>query len=646
MFESIVNRSPARRWLWTAVVAALVLAVFWPVLSASALYIDDRVYLAENPLVQDPSWASAWRCLSEVTAPSSVRGYYHPLPIISLMIDCACGGQQGSLMPFHRTNVILHLVNVVLVVVLLRRLMVPQWAAILGGLVFGVHPLAVESVAWVGERKALLAGTFELGCLALYVEYVRTSKPATRVVCYAAAVAAMILASMSRPSTVVLPLLLVILDWWPLKRIGSGRWVDKLPFVVVAGIATMVTLVSHSYRIGVQVDTSSSMLDSLLPAAHKLASLAWSAVWPSTSTPWRVAPDPLALSNPVVLGAVVACAAWFLACLSLRRRAQAFVAGSALFVAGIAPTLGFVKYSIVYAFDNYAYAPLFGVVLAFAAGVVAMERRWLVQPWMRIVAIAGLVGLVALEVRATRAQLGHWRDTETLYRFMLSLTPNESILHSDLGLELARQGRIDAAMEEQRRALQLDPRYGRAHNNLGQLQAQAGQFEDAIASYREAIRSEPDLAEACNNLGAALQSTGRLEEAVQAHTQALAVRPDWADAHSNLGVALMKLGRIDDALASFDSAVRFKPDFADAYRNLAECELALGRLDEAVRDYGHAVTLMPANLEFRRNLADLLSQQGRIAEAIEQLREVLRATPDDADARRGLNALLEAQSAR
>ena len=203
--------------LLAAVVAAAICAAYWPVLSAQAISFDDAQFVTENPLVQNPSWQSAGQFLSEVRKPSTVKGYYLPLSMISLMLDYAAGGRPDDLRAFHRTSLALHVLNSVLVIVLIYSLFQQVWPAALLGLLFGLHPLTVEPVAWVGERKTLLAAFFALWCLILYVRYTRNARWRWAV----ASLVMYLLALLSKPTAAPLPLLLLLLDWWPLRRIGK-----------------------------------------------------------------------------------------------------------------------------------------------------------------------------------------------------------------------------------------------------------------------------------------------------------------------------------------------------------------------------------------------------------------------------------------
>lgn len=225
-----------------AVVCILVFAVHWPALSARALSFDDSQYLTKNLLVQNPGWTSARRFLTEVLEPSTVEGYYQPLAMISLMTDYALGGRADNLMPFHRTSLALHVANTALVTVLLYLLFGRAWVAAGVGLLFGLHPMTVEPISWVGERKTLLSAFFALWCLILYVRYAHKSDWRLWVGC----LVMYVLALMSKPTSTPLPLLMLVMDYWPLRRLKRQAILEKLPFFVVGGIFAVITYISQS----------------------------------------------------------------------------------------------------------------------------------------------------------------------------------------------------------------------------------------------------------------------------------------------------------------------------------------------------------------------------------------------------------------
>ena len=247
-------------------VVATTLVTHWPVLSSSALWLDDHEYVVENPLVRHPGWHSAGQFFTEVLRPSTVSGYYQPLTMISLMADYAIGGEDGSLRPYHRTNLVLHALNAALVALFLYLLFGQPWVAAMLGVLFGCHPMTVETVAWLAERKTLLATFFALLCLILYV--LHTRRRGWKL--YAVALLMFVLALLSKPTTTPLPVLLLLLDYWPLRRLSVRALVEKVPFLVVAGVSAVITYASQAEAGAVTLPQQQSPLTIPLILCHNI----------------------------------------------------------------------------------------------------------------------------------------------------------------------------------------------------------------------------------------------------------------------------------------------------------------------------------------------------------------------------------------
>jgi hypothetical protein len=362
-------------------VAAVTFAAHSPALDARAISFDDDEYLLDNGLVQNPSWDSAKRFLVEVLEPSTVRGYYQPLSMISLMLDYALGGRADSLRPFHRTSLLLHVMNTVLVMVLLYQLIGAVWAAAGAALIFGVHPLAIESVAWIAERKTLLAAFFGLASLVSYVRYARTRSRLS----YGVSLAAFVLGLMSKPSVTPLPLLMLLLDFWPLKRLGGGvpdvtsgqpmnsragrpcrSLMEKVPFFVVAGVAAVVTYVSQHRTYGTTLIYGQSPFGVLLLIGHNVSFYLAKLAWPGELSWFYPYPKPFMLSNPVVLRGVIGTVFLLVMLIVSLRWTRALLTGFLFFVVALLPTMSGVAFMGLVAADRFVYLPMVGILLVLA----------------------------------------------------------------------------------------------------------------------------------------------------------------------------------------------------------------------------------------------------------------------------------------
>ncbi len=431
-----------------AVVAAIAAWTHWPALDAQALTFDDDQYLTNNALVQRPSWTSARRFMTEVLEPSTVGGYYQPLTMVSLMLDYAGGGREENLHAFHRKSLLLRVANTLLIVLLLYAVFGNSWVAAAVGLLFGAHPMTVEPIPWVGERKTLLAAFFSLASLLLYVRYARQPRPSRLV----APLLCFVPALLSKPTSTPLPALMLIMDFWPLRRLSLRAAFEKVPFFAVAGVSALVTYVSQSR-------TSVTSLPGEYPAWHVPLTLAHNIVfylrkmlWPTDLTSHYPYPDPFTLEHPAVLAGVIGTGLLLASLVVALRWTRAPLSGWSMFFVQILPTMGIIGFTNVIASDKFAYLPAVGVLLVLAALLCWISAPGRPRSRARLVSVGALiVVVVAFECRATRAYLGHWRDSDSLSLHMLALAPDSGALHN------RNRDRTEEAIEAYREALRLEP---------------------------------------------------------------------------------------------------------------------------------------------------------------------------------------------
>lgn len=629
-------------------IAVIVLAAHWPVLSARAMSFDDTHYLTENPLVRNPGVVSVMRFLREVLRPSTVEGYYQPLSMISLMLDYARASGPEDLRPFHQTSLALHVLNTSLVILLLHMLFRNPWAAAMAGLLFGVHPLTVETVAWLAERKTQLASFFSLACLCLYVRYARRA----HVQAYAACLAMYVLALLSKPTSTPLPVLLLLLDYWPMRRLSWRNVAEKAPFLIVGGLFAVITIVSQAGTASIHLPGHDGIWQVPLVICHNIVFYLWKVVWPVGTAAFYPFPEPLALSNPMIrLGVIGTCALIPAILLSLRWT-RAILTGWLFFFVAILPTMGIVGFTIVIAADRFVYLPAVGLLLPLA--------RFLGRTWTssasaggstpRRAAIVAAVAVVAtFEIAGTRRCLAHWQDSETLCRYMLSQADHVPILHFNLAGVLAATSpdRLDSAAEEYRKAITLKSDYYEAYGGLAAVLYKQGMIHEAFDQYFEAIKGPPTRIKAriLFNMGVALAKQGRTSEAIERYSESLKINQDDFAVHTNLGAALFSERRFDEAIEHFTAATRINPRVAMPHRNLGLALASRGRRGDAVMEYRKSLQLEPDDAEVRGELANVLTLLGRFDDAIEEYRRVLVADPANPQARQGLQEAMERRSA-
>ncbi len=588
-------------------VCTAVIVVHWPALSAQALSFDDDQYLVNNALVKSPSWSSAWKFLSQVCQPSTVKGYYQPLAMISLMFDYSLGGGVENLLPFHRTSLALHAANTALIIVLLYMLFGEVWIAAAVGLLFGLHPMTVEPIPWVGERKTLLAAFFALWSLFFYLRYTHArtvvaakagavQSPVDRStwVFYIACLFFYLLALMSKPTTTPLPVLMLLLDFWPLKRLKRQSFFEKIPFFILGGIFAIITYISQN-RSGVTlspVEIGIGRIFFLL--CHNIIFYLSKIIWPVNLSSHYPFPVPPNLSQPMILAGVIGtCILIPLLFISLRWTRAAFTGWMFFFVA-ILPTMQIIGFTNVIASDKFAYLPSFGLLMILASFLSSFAKNpcnLRLKSAFSVAVILLVLILASAESLATRSYLIHWRDSVSLFEYMLSKAPNASSSHYSLGNAYLRIGRWQEAIESYKQAIKIKPNYADAHYNLGLAYDKLGRYQDAIEALEQVIGIKPDYADAHYNLGIAYGKLGRYQDTVEPYEQTIKIKPDYVKAYVNLGVTYYKLGRYQDAVDIYKQAIRIKPDFVLAHYNLGVAYVALGDEKSALEEYKILKTL-------------------------------------------------------
>jgi tetratricopeptide (TPR) repeat protein len=639
------------------------------------------MYVTDNCRVLNPSWANAFAFLREVRKPSTVQGYYQPLTMISLMLDTALGGRPDRLRPYHRTSLALHALNTVLVIVLLYVLLgsVPRgslsptpslrgevsresgraggssriWAAVMVGVLFGLHPMTVETIAWLGERKTVLATFFAIVCMLLYVAYTRRKNRWFYIAC----LAAFVLALMTKPTVTPLPVLLLLLDYWPLQRLTARTVIEKLPLFLVAGVSAAVTVVSQQHGAIVEHHDFSSPQKALL-VCHNIVFYLLKMIWPSPLSVVYPFPEPLTASQPAVLAGVIGTVILAaLVALSLRC-SRAILVGWLFFLAALAPTLMNVGYSMGVAADKYAYLPSLGLLLclawamgrlwrgspdapsasqgeALAPAAAALEREMqapVSYSARRAVLVMVVTAVAAVEARGTSNYYRTaWKDTPSLCHHILAVAPGTAWAHEQLGYYLLQQNRVEDAIRHCRQAVRLQAGSATARVNLGLALARQGAAEEALAQFEAAVKAAPDSAAAHNALGSALAARGDLGRAIVHFRDALRSSQAFPQAHYNLALALAAQGAFDDAIIQFNDAIRLKPAYPEAHFKLADLLAERGSVDEAIKHYAEALQLRPDDPGALTNLGIELAQTGRIGEAIGHFRRAVAVNPHDPD---------------
>jgi Flp pilus assembly protein TadD len=607
---------------------------YWGTLSSDFVSYDDGLYVYENAVVREGLSLESARWALTTTAAAN----WHPVTWLSHMLDVQLFGLDAG--RHHGVNLLLHTVNSVLLLLLLRRMTGALWRSALVAFLFALHPLHVESVAWVSERKDLLSTLFWFLTLAAWLGFLRSRRPAR----YALAILLYALGLMTKPMLVTLPFTLLLLDFWPLGRTalppGKARvplralLVEKLPFFVLSAASSAVTFWAQRAGGAVQSIQEFSALGRVANASWAYVSYLGKTVWPHSLSVFYPLPDG---GHPgwAVAAAVAVLIACTLVALKTLSRFPYLAFGWFWYLGTLIPVIGLVQVGDQAMADRYTYVPLIGIFVAVAWGLGALAGEPRV---LRNAVAATCVVALAVFLVLTRWQTAAWRNSQALFEHALSVTRGNHLAHKSLGAILAQEGRAQEAIAHLEEAVHIRPAYASAHLSLGVVLAGEGRLDEAIEHYETALRLEPRLGTAAYNLGLVLMNLGRPEEAAGRFRQAIRTHPELAEAHNSLGVALVMLGLLPEAAEEFRKAFLLKPSHGAA-DNLGMALARLNRWEEAEEAFRKAVALSPGSADSRNHLGSVLAANGEVPEALEQFREALRLNPNSTEAQQNLRRL-------
>jgi len=624
--------------MWGGLIVLMACLAYTPALRAHWIW-DDDAYVTENPTLRTAG--GLYRIWFDVRA----LPQYYPLVHTTFWIEYRIWGANPF--GYHLVNILLHAASAVLLWRLLRRLSVPgAWVA---GAVFALHPVSVESVAWVTERKNVLSVLLYLASLHCFVGYYgldRDGDPTRRraageIRSYASGVVFFVAAMLSKTVSASLPVIVALLIWWKRGRLTRGELIPLAPVAVFGATLGLLTAWLEKHHVGAEgAEWTMTFLERCLVAGRALWFYAWKLIWPVELTfvypRWRIDSGmPWLYLFPLAVFAVIV-TLW-----SFRDRiGRGPLTAVLCFVTALGPALGFfdvypMRYSYVADhFQYHASAALIALAVAVAASLLARSPT--------AARVAAAVLLIALSTLTWR-QAGSYRDEETLWRKTLARNPGAWMAHNNLGEILVRQGKLDEGIEHYLETLRLKPDHANARSNLGAALASQGKLDEAVAPLREALSLTPDVAQIRLNLGIVLFQLGRLDEAVSELAEAIRLAPDYARAHEMLATVFAMQGRLGEAVDRYEDALRLAPALSSARYNLAQTLQSLGQLDRAAVHYREHLRRHPRDGQARVALAAMLIDQERLAEARSELDQALRIRPDDAGARELLSEVLRRQ---
>jgi Flp pilus assembly protein TadD len=622
------------RWtvLWICLfLAAITLAVFGRTFSYGFVNFDDNDYVYENPAVCGGLTLNGIAAMfTQVEC-----NFYHPLTMISLMVNYQLNGLQPG--GYHLANVLLHSLSAILLFLVLRRMTGFVWRSAFVAAVFAIHPLRVESVAWVSERKDVLSGLFFMLTLWAYARYVQNARSGVR---YLVVVVLFAMGLLCKPSIVTLPFVMLLLDYWPLRRFGGGAAagsklanqrggfsvfahliVEKVPLFALSAAASVIAPMAEGKAM-----TSSAGVPLLTRLGNPIMSYVTylrQMIYPADLAPLYPFPSWDLSGWNIILALALLAAISATTVVAWRKRPYLLV-GWLWYLGILVPMIGIMQVGGFAHADRFTYLPMIGLSIALTWTVADLSAGW--RHRQMVLGGCAITILIALMFCA-QTQVSYWQNSESLWTRTLACTSDNYIAHNDLGSALLQKGDVDKAISHFQTALQIKPGFTEAQNNLGTALLQKNNVDEAISHFQAALQIEPDDATAHNNLGDALLQKGDVNKAVAHFQTALQINPGYAEAHYNFGNALLKAGKADEAIVQYQQALQIKPDYAKAHNNLGSVLLQKGDVDRAIAHDQRALQIKPDYAEAHNNLANALLQKGNMAEAIVHYQTALQIKP-------------------
>ena len=613
--------------------AVAIAVVYGPVRGFEFVEMDDPAYVRDNGAIQNGlNWPAVQWAFT-----SGHCSNWHPLTWLSHTVDWNLFGNNPA--GHHLVAVLFHMANTLLLFCILKKMTSAIWRSAFVAALFGLHPLHVESVAWISERKDVLSTFFWMLTMWAYVRYAEMraggqvrkresgSSPSRSLshflTFYSLALLFFALGLMCKSMLVTLPFVLLLLDFWPLRRAMSGKLLlEKIPFFLLTVLSSTATYLAQNKGGAVASLHKLALGPRVANAFISYAAYIKNFLWPKNLAPLYPHPGQWPASyvavSIMVLLLMTAIIFW------QRARRPFLAVGWLWFLGTLVPVIGLVQIGVHAYADRYTYVPLIGLCIMVAWGVPELIARW---PGRKLFLTVSTTAVLIACMVLTRKQISYWQNTGTLFAHELEAAAENEIAHDTLGYFLARQGKIDEAIAHYRRALQLNSDYTVAHNNLAFAYSQQHRLDEAIAEYTMSLQRKPDDAQVENNLATAYADQAKWDNALLHYAKAAGIDPQNAEAHYNWALALSRIGKLDDAIQHYNEAIRIRPDYADAHGNLGNLLLRQGKIAEAREQYLISLKWKPNDVTAHNNLGSTYIRENKFAEAITSYREALRCNP-------------------
>jgi tetratricopeptide (TPR) repeat protein len=617
-----------------------ILSVYWQVLTFDFISFDDYMYVRDNPIVRQGitfegiKWAFA----------TMYAGNWHPLTWLSHMMDIEIFGLNPGM--YHVMNVFIHMASTLLLFYCLRRMTGSIWKSAVVAFIFGLHPLHVESVAWISERKDVLSTFFWILTMLCYKRYIERRSAAS----YIAVAVCYLLGLMAKPMLVTLPFVLLLLDFWPLKRPGlivsdevgvstakdmkqGIRWSgmlklirEKIPLLLIAGVASVTTIfaqkgsgaISNLEIIPLHIRLQNAIISYLI-YMEKM-------VWPSHLAVFYPFPKMIALPMVIISAAtLIALTLLFVVNIS---RFPYLIVGWLWYLGTLLPVIGIIQVGSQAMADRYTYVPLIGISIMIAWGLPQLIDQWRSGRYV----LSGILCLIVpLLMWSTWHHTGYWKDNVTLFSHAIDVTKDNYLAHNSLGVALCNRGEFDAGINHYIEALRIYPEHIQALNNLGAALVKEREYGKSIEHFKKAIQLDPYFVNAHYNLGVALYSLGKVDEAIKEYQEVLQLNPQHSGAFQNIQIALAKQRKISDAIIQLNDALKTEPRNYMIHCRLAELYQSKGETKEAIGHYENALSINPGTDGVLHALAVLYGENGEYGKALLTLQKMVKLNPNDSD---------------
>ncbi len=649
------------------------LTVYWQVRDHGFINLDDDVYIFNNSTVSKGLTYEGVKCAFSSCAITEGISLWHPLTWVSLMTDYQLYGLKPG--GYHITNLLLHVANTILLFLVLNRMTHAVWRSAFVAALFALHPLHVESVAWITERKDVLSAFFFFATILAYAHYIKKTTKLT----YFIIIVLFALGLMAKSMLVTLPFVLLLLDYWPLDRFspaltekasqpvhdsvqenknhkkhahrkkpvtvsnaamghsspGRGKpsitalVLEKVPLFFLTVIFSLITYYYHQKTDAITYSTP--LITRLGNAITSYATYILKTFWPAKLAVFYPYPDQLPwwliIVSLTTLGIVT-----YIAIL-LRSRMPYLIVGWLWYLGTLVPVIGIIQVGNQAMADRYTYIPLIGLFIMITWGVYDLaknrDKTKILMPLSATLVITAIAVLSWI-------QIGHWKNSLTLFRHSINVTKDNYIIINNIGVTLIENGKKDEGETYLKESLKIKPDYPQSNYGLGYVLMQKGNIIEAEKYLREALRTKPDYAYAHAKLGALLSSKGKDEEAEKHLREALRIKPDFPEAQNSLGIALKNQGKLQESVNLYKEAIRANQGNPAAYFNQGNALVSQGRLDEGIASFREALRIKPDYTKAMVHLGSALLLQGKSEEAIIHFKRALSLDPNDSNARNGL----------